>query len=136
MLNPSTAGVFSDDPTSRKCITWATRWECNELIIVNMFAIVHTDSKTLHTQASPFGEFNYQFVARAAAHCVEAGGILVGGWGQNKLAQTDPRALELQHLLKGAGIKCFAINKDGSPKHPLYVAYNTPLRNLYERNPN
>jgi hypothetical protein len=53
------------------------------------------------------------------AWCI-GGRKLIAAWGSlPKWAQ--PRIAAVMELLRGENLECLGINKDGSPKHPLYV---------------
>jgi hypothetical protein len=55
LLNPSTADAFKDDPTVKKCISFAKHWNFGSLEIVNLFAYRSTDAKYLKNISDPVG---------------------------------------------------------------------------------
>jgi hypothetical protein len=65
MLNPSTADQLVDDPTIRRCIAFALRWNCGTLQVVNLFAARSTDPKALDGLTDPVGPDNQAHVQNA-----------------------------------------------------------------------
>lgn len=122
MLNPSTADATIDDPTIRKCRGFAQQWNCNGINVVNLYALRSTDPAKLKTHFDPIGPKNFDFLMHAALNH-RAG---VCAWGSNANSNLVDDTLE---LLKRTGIALFCLgkNKDGSPRHPLYLPYSTPL---------
>ena len=126
MLNPSIADATQDDPTIRRCISFAKREGCTSLTVVNLFAMRATDPKQLTAAMKlgqdPIGPDNCEHVIQQiAAHSL---GIIVAAWGAHRLAITMPVQ---RHALHEAGAHCLGMTKDGSPKHPLYVRADQPL---------
>lgn len=77
MFNPSTADESTDDPTIRKCIGFAKRWEYGRLVIVNLFAIRGTDPKIVARVSDPVGPLNNYHIVKATEGCRE----LICAWG-------------------------------------------------------
>ena len=120
-LNPSTADEFVDDPTVRRCRNFARDWGYSGLVMLNAYGFRSTDPKGLLTIDDPVGSGNDDAMKEWFARCRR---ILLA-WGKH----ADPvRTARIHELLAPHRSKCFALvkNKDGSPKHPLYVAANTP----------
>lgn len=117
MLNPSTADAHQDDPTIRKCLGFARRWEASEIFVANCYAFRATDPKALQHAADPVGPLN----ERALRSMAKKMDYIVCGWGRH----ARERGVQTAKLLANAGadLRCLAINHDGSPKHPLYVPY-------------
>ena len=123
-MNPSTADEGADDPTVQGCMARARAWGFGAAVMLNAFAYRATDKTRLLEIPDPIGPGNDADILRFAA----SAGVVVAAWGQ------PPRALrgrggEIAAMLALAaiGLKCFAINGDGSPKHPLYVRRDAPL---------
>ena len=55
MLNPSAADEVRDDPTIRRCIGFARDWGFGLLEVVNLFALMSTNPKTLLDAEDPVG---------------------------------------------------------------------------------
>ena len=73
-LNPSTADAVHDDPTVRRCIGFAHREGCAELVIVNLFALRSPTPRRLVYAADPVGPENDRHIEAAALAAAEAGG--------------------------------------------------------------
>lgn len=116
LLNPSTATETEDDPTIRRCIDFARRWGFAELAIINVYAWRSTDPDVLPSIADPVGPGNDAAIAGVVARA----GRIVCGWGKH--AQPE-RVRRIEELLAPARDRVFAlaVNKDGSPSHPLYL---------------
>jgi hypothetical protein len=123
-LNPSTADEREDDPTVRRCVGFARKWNFGGLILVNLFAYRSTDPASLLQADDPVGPENDEHIlasARAAERVVLA-------WGaKGSLFDRDQHVLS---LLPGA--HCLGFTKEGYPKHPLYLAGNTRARPFRE----
>lgn len=124
-MNPSTADETADDPTVAGCMARARDWGFGACVMLNAFAYRATDKSRLLEVPDPIGAGNDADILRFAA----GAGVVVAAWGQ------PPRALrgrgpQIAAMLEGAGIalRCFAVNADGSPKHPLYVRRDAALR--------
>lgn len=119
-LNPSTADEQEDDPTVRRCVGFARKWNYGGLILVNLFAYRSTDPTGLLDADDPIGPGNDKHIL-ASARLAER---IVLGWG-NKGSWRD-RDQHVLSLLPAAN--CLGITKEGHPKHPLYLARSTRVR--------
>ena len=129
MLNPSTADADVDDPTIRKCIGFAKVGHYGGIIVVNLFAWRATDPKELPKVKDPVGPENDQHILWACTAPLMLS--VVAGWGSNKFAQK--RAWRVKVLIQGGArrdIKCFRRSDNGTPWHPLYLPYSSPLVSL------
>lgn len=115
MLNPSTADEFNDDPTIRRCINFSKAWGYDGLMIGNVYALRSTDPRGLWLDDDPIGIHNYQHLTSMA----QTAELIVAGWGGMAI-KTDAE-LAVNALTVNKPLHCLVINKDGSPKHPLYV---------------
>ncbi len=121
-LNPSTADETKDDPTIRKCRGFARQWGYDAMCMTNLFAFRATDPRQLKLAGSPIGLGNDHYLLKAAREAR----LIVAAWGNHgRLMNQDFRVGAA--LLGAASLKCFKQNKDGSPAHPLYIPYDTPL---------
>lgn len=120
MLNPSTADENVDDPTIRKCSSFAQRWGFQWLDVVNLFAQRATDPKQLY--GSSFRELvvgpnNNGWIADI---CSDAD-LTICAWGRHGSLH-DRQINVMKHLPDR--IHVLKLNSDGSPAHPLYLSYN------------
>ncbi len=113
MLNPSIADANIDDPTIRRCMTFAEREGCTDLSVVNLFALRSTDPDALSEHEDPIGPENYKYLIQA----IESSNLVIAAWGSHDMANCS-LAKELSKL---EGFKCLGKTKNGSPRHPLYV---------------
>lgn len=81
-VNPSTADATVDDPTVRKWIGFAKRWELDRIEVVNLFAYRATDVRALAEAADPVGPENDAYL-RAALAGAE---LVVPCWGSCEAA--------------------------------------------------
>lgn len=121
MLNPSTADHTKEDPTIKRCMTWAFRNGFSHVEIVNLFALRATDPQVMKAHPSPIGPRNDDYI-RAAADSSE---VMVCAWGAH--GKHLDRAASVRKLLSDKELWCFVVNADGSPKHPLYLKRDLPL---------
>lgn len=117
MLNPSIADVEINDPTVERCQRRAVAMSFGGLQVINVFALISTDPQALYTDPDPVGPENDQAILDA----LQGAGMLICAWGVH--SALDNRAAAVKALIRQAGIQpyCLALNKGGSPKHPLYV---------------
>jgi len=119
MLNPSTADETDNDPTVERCLRRARDMGYGGLHIVNLFAWRSTDPSILTGLDDPVGPDNDKEIVALA----QDAGIVICAWGKD--GAILGRANVVLAMLRQAGIQPHGLkfNLDGSPKHPLYVAY-------------
>ena len=124
MLNPSTAAHDADDPTIRKVMGFARRWGCDELHVVNVFALRATKPADLRAAADPVGPENCVWVRRAVELACD--GFVICAWGTHGVYKGQDRVVLgwIRGLCRTA---CLGLTRDGHPRHPLYVPYATEL---------
>lgn len=120
MLNPSTADAMINDPTVERCERRAIAGGFGRLNVVNIFAYRSTDPSKLYTLADPIGQLNNAHICEVAMRS----DMVICGWGKH--GALHDRGNEVIEMLLSKYIKLYAlkINKDESPKHPLYVGYD------------
>jgi hypothetical protein len=125
MLNPSTADANVDDPTIRRCIGFALREGYGGIYVVNLMAYRATDPADCLAQSDPIGPENDDYLERAARNT----GIVVCAWGAKAPEWIVKRGIcHISGDIAGAGLVCLGTTKDGSPRHPLYVARLQPFK--------
>jgi hypothetical protein len=116
MLNPSTADANSNDPTIRRCIGLARRWDYGALEVVNLFAYRATHARELRTVDDPVGPENDGYILDV---CGRVESILLA-WGNHGTLLNRDR--EILRLLSGHdNLYCLHMTRAGQPRHPLYV---------------
>ena len=120
MLNPSTADAGNDDPTIRRCASFARSWGYGSLEVVNLFAYRTTEPSGLWQTLDPIGPENDRYLVDAAGRAQS----LVFAWGAHG-ALMD-RGREVLGLLAGRReIFCLGLTQAGQPRHPLYLRRET-----------
>ena len=77
-LNPSTADETRDDPTIRRCIDYAKRWNYGGLFMTNIFAFRATLPAVMKKQVEPVGSDNDHWLIETAANALNAGAVQTG----------------------------------------------------------
>lgn len=124
MLNPSTADAFKLDPTVKRCMGFARAWGADVLEVVNIFALRSTDPDALygfHSGTRGDDEVNDREILDACSRSAR----IITGWGKH--GSLDQRGWAVRRMLASAGYDLYHLgqNKDGSPKHPLYLKGGT-----------
>ena len=112
-LNPSTANEVSDDPTIRRVKSMAKNLGYGGVYMMNLFAIVSSDPKVLRSEGLDLIGENDSWLTNISGICQD----IVFAWGNFK--EAIERGKEVSKMFPNA--KAFHINKNGSPKHPLYI---------------
>lgn len=120
MLNPSTADALVDDPTITRVMEFSRRWGFGSATVINLFALRATDPKELTRHPDPVGPDNDAHIRGLNLGT----DLTIVAWGAHRIAAK--RAQQIEPLLYQP--QCLGTNKDGSPKHPLYLRSDTPLR--------
>lgn len=124
MLNPSTADERQDDPTIRRCISFAMQWGYQALTIVNLFALRATDPVRLYGHPDPVGPENDRWIREAA----EDSARVVCAWGvHGALRDRGRHVLVLLEAIDRNVVWCFGKTKAAAPRHPLYLPGNSVL---------
>jgi len=121
MLNPSTADAEKDDPTIRRCKSFAKSWGFGGIRVGNLFAYRSTDPKEILQCSNPIGEENKRHIDKMAAKCE----LVICAWGNsdivNKLTKNNPEYFPLKNI---TNLRYLELSIDGTPKHPLYLKGN------------
>lgn len=113
MLNPSTADDKQDDNTTRRCVSFAERFDCGMLVVTNVFAFRATNPKVMLAAEDPVGpdnDFHLIEVANDAS-------LIIAAWGGNAECRGDI----VRKLLKPYSLHYLALTSKGQPRHPLYL---------------
>ncbi len=129
-INPSTADASVDDATVRKWIGFTKAWGGSRFIVGNVFAYCATEVKALANVEDAFGDE----IGDHTTAIIEDADILVPCWGC--VDKVPPRlqfafdVLMDALLSSGKPVKHFGLTKDGYPKHPLMLGYDTKLQEV------
>jgi hypothetical protein len=112
-LNPSTADENQDDPTIRRCISLARRWNFGRLAVVNLFAYRCTDPSKLELASQPIGAENDTWICQWIAPSA----LTVACWGNRG------GYLGRDRVVQGFApdLYCLRLTRRGYPSHPLYL---------------
>lgn len=130
-VNPSTADATANDPTIRRCLSFAYAAGCGSLVMVNLFAWRATDVRELGgNHGDVVGPRN---LAALLAACRLPRALVVCAWGQpGKLPpwhRRHPELIAAQLVRAGVDLHVLDTTADGHPAHPLYLpATCTPQR--------
>lgn len=120
--NPSIAdGVNVKDATSSRVNGFSGAYET--WVIINPWAYVATDKDELLKVNDPVGPENDAHIRTQLARARTApGSRLICGWG-NVAPRLQRRVDAVLKLIRCSGVTpmCLGHNKNGSPKHPLYL---------------
>lgn len=117
MLNPSTADEQWNDPTVHRCQGRAVAAGFGGFEVCNLFAWRSTDPRVLSRLADPIGDANDFTISAAVRHA----DLVICGWGkEGRLLGRGAAVLGLIER-EGRMPHALAINKNGTPSHPLYL---------------
>ena len=125
-LNPSSASENANDPTIRRVIAFAKKWGYGGVYMMNCFPFISTDPSVLKEfYDTPFHDVedfeNFRQLLEVSKKCKE----IVFAWGNFEVVKERANSISKHFPEAKALIK----NKDGSPRHPLYVSRNIlPLK--------
>lgn len=112
-LNPSTANQNEDDPTIRRVITISKNLGYGGVYMMNCWAHVSTNPKQL-LLCDFTTRINNENLIFVASKCKD----IIFAYGNFDIVKKTGRDKELKEMFPNA--KALFINKNGSPKHPLY----------------
>jgi hypothetical protein len=121
-LNPSTADERTLDPTLRNVRYFSQREDFGAFLMLNLYAYRSPKPSALLEVADPMGPDNLETLRRETA-----GAIVVCCWGNSPAAKLLSPDLIKSILPAHDAILCLGTNKDGSPRHPLYLPHDTPF---------
>lgn len=112
-LNPSTDPIDQDNPTVRRCVSFARAWGYSGVCVANLFAWCAVEPAALLAADAPIGPRNDFWLRRLHA----GASVTVAAWGNH--GQHLDRGQLVRRLLPGMQI--LRINRSGEPAHPLYL---------------
>ena len=126
MLNPHNADEQNNDPTIRRCISFARSWDFSSLEVVNLFSARTGIPSELSKMNDPVGPETDHWIVKSAARC----NLVIAAWGNHgSLLHRSREVADLLHR-KDIEMKCFRKNLTGEPAHPLYMPGNKTLDDL------
>lgn len=123
--NPSTASADFDDPTINREIDFAMGWGNDGLVKVNFADYRCTDKRGLLLPGVvPCSKGNVALIRSLAKEAEK----VVCAWGIVHPSLVH-LVVNLESALRADGHRlfCWGTNAGGTPKHPLYLAADTPL---------
>lgn len=119
-MNPSTATAEKNDPTVRRCIGYAQDWGYSGLLMLNLFAYRTPSIPDLFAARRRgqdiIGGIENSFEALDGYIEQFKCGITIAAWG----VHAEDRGFAALRGLR-SDLHALALNKNGSPKHPLYL---------------
>lgn len=124
MLNPSKATEAANDPTIERCQRRAVRLGFGAMRIANIFAWRETDPGILRKRRWPEGPDNTAQLLEAA----DWADVVLAAWGVHGAHRDQGRRVADLLTPHAAKLRALGVTKDGHPRHPLYCAYDMPMR--------
>lgn len=126
-FNPSTADAKNDDPTVIRCGNLARREGCGGFEVANLYAWRATDQRQVRwakqRDEDPVGVECGSYIREALLRCE----IVVAAWGSLPAERERVEWVCTAASYACRPLLCLGRNRNGSPKHPLYLAGDTPL---------
>lgn len=119
-LNPSTANEVDNDPTIKSVCRIAKNNGYGGVYMMNCFAYISTDPNGLVVDVVS-ACLNDNRLIEVAEKCKD----IIFAWGNFDVVRDKGRDVELLEMFPNA--KALSLNKNGSPKHPLYCKSDTKL---------
>lgn len=116
LLNPSHANADVDDRTVVRLIQFTKNGGYGGFYLGNIHSFVTPNPKNLIHHLIPDDKANIGHLKAMERKCEK----VVLGWGNSGKAPHWIKSMISQPY-------CFGTNQNGSPKHPLYLPYKTPL---------
>jgi len=115
MLNPSIADDKIDDPTIRRCVSFAKSWGCDRIRVLNLFAFRSASPKEMKSSTDPIGPKNNYLLETFCQTNMSKMTVLA--WGNH--GDWMGRDKEVSRMFPNAW--CLGKTKQNQPRHPLYV---------------
>jgi len=130
MLNPSTADANIDDPTIRRCISFAKREGYGGIIVMNLFAFRATSPDNMKDATDPFGPDLLDHIGEMFDYATLHRTPILAAWGAHGIYKSAEK--EMKQLAKRSGVDLVCLGKTaaGHPRHPLYVKGDQPMEHF------
>lgn len=122
--NPSTASAETEDPTSRRGISFANTMNASDMIFVNAATGIATDADNLATLADPIGSMADEALQVATQFVTERAGVIIAAWGAPKGKAATRRLMATRFAAierLGLTLHALRVTATGHPEHPLYL---------------
>lgn len=119
-LNPSTADEFKPDPTIKSVERIAHHNDFGGFYMMNCFAFVTANPEELEFETN--NDTNDFWLKKIAYECKS----IVFAWGAFPVVSSTGRLWEMKEMF-GDEALTIGLNKNGSPKHPLFCKGATKL---------
>ena len=131
-INPSTADKSKPDPTMRRVMGFAERYGFDSFVMLNVYPLRATNPAALPQECdAAIHTANIQEIVSVVSLHPEASILLAYGGNINSRKYLRPCLRDIIDALKPYNPKYFqigtALNRDGSPKHPLMAPYSSAM---------
>ena len=127
-FNPSTATATENDASIRKMIGFSKRWDYGRMVVINLYALRSRDPRAIgRAGASAIGPLNNYWITESVKESRE----VICAWGcAQHVVSIDARINAVMNIIEAekphTGLSCLGRRKDGHPRHPLMLSYETP----------
>lgn len=131
-INPSTADEDKSDATMRRVMGFAERYGFDSFVMLNVYPLRATKPAALPQDCdAALHAANVREIINVVSSHPGAPILLAYGGNINSRKYLKPCLREIIEALKPYGSKYFqigaALNRDGSPKHPLMAPYSSAM---------
>lgn len=124
-LNPSRADETFNDPTITRCINFAKSWGYGSMFFGNLFSLRSPDPKQVEKDTKAARTISTDMRLCGMRDASETHVLCWGSW-----KFIEEREQQVVEMFPDA--KCFGLNQDGHPKHPLYLKASSELYDYQE----
>ena len=131
-INPSTANKDKPDATMRRVMGFAERYGFDSFVMLNVYPLRATNPAALPQECDDvLHTANIQEIVNVVSSHPEASILMAYGGNINSRKYLRPCLRDIIDALKPYNPKYFqigtALNRDGSPKHPLMAPYSSAM---------
>jgi hypothetical protein len=128
-LNPSRGNQFYNDPTLTRCINFSKSWGYGTMFFGNLFSNVEPDSDMMRAISMHESRIDEVTTNLWLDQMLSMTDEVVCAWGSWDFIERRKKAVIGMISNWFESPKCFGKNKDGNPKHPLYLKATSTLKN-------